>query len=1047
MINVKLIRKKGGSQSVGSSTGGNRYTGGSRSTDYATEAGHAKNADNAALAAEATHAASSASLDEDSTVWGTIQGWIDTLKETCLKWFLRKDVADTASGKITFLDGIGLGEEKGIDKDGNAELKDVDASGDVKAGGMVETDTVISKTRNDAVEDIQGGKGFKLWIADGVSSLIVDRLTVRMKAIFAELEVRKLTYSAGNLNLSAAGAKLVATAELDADGNLYHAQPVTFFSVGGSLIADNSKLLYINDTAAAHSATAVTARCWFLADDGETQTDQTFHAGDMVMCKTFNINDGAYKDVANKYYWRTVTDVSTTPVENGGKKYHWIDLSLAEACKIVKDTATDGTKTYYELKVDTGKAVQAVNTFPGYDTVTGVESDTPAPYDEVATVGSLVDEARRNVVQLVAVGEDYAPAVNMYDRIGEGGVYCLLSDHFPVRLSPKGCYLNTEYVHVTYGDNASKVLGDILSDTDTSLENLEGKYNDLSATVDGLTSRVGGIKKDSDGNVITLESEFKQTADEISLAVSSQRSGKNLWLNGGFDMTTGAPKYHHNIATSTVTEEDRIDGVDLPAGFTARLVFSCHEVGNGMFFLKSAQPYITLDSGNDYCLSMFIKATVACTVQIGLEGLHTENVEVGLGWNRVSVYLDHTSLGDTMASWDGAFVIYPQSSLGDGNYVCVTGIQFEVGSKASGAPTVWSKSIADTETALEKTGIYIKDKKITAQGDQFEWLDTKGNQAAYMDGEGNAHFNGSVNATDGTFNGTVNANAGLIGGWRINGNRLESIIKDSDGNPMESLDGSGTGRLLATMQLSTGVDTGSPSDYNLFRLPVNGTPTDVYLGAEPTDVGKVIRLYNPSPFGGTTYKVYGCTFDCQGSNGQYSMVKSTTTNAYNIRPQEVAELTCFRRASDDTATASDGTVTTTIHAEWTLTSRFGAEDFRNTSSVGRYPRMVAMGNIQFYDDSDTFAPQVLSGYLYDGRTLASAIPSANITVSGHEVTVTFASGTFPSGYVPIISPTGYTYALLRSWGDTSMVIYLEAARTSGVNIMILEPSWWYNMQN
>lgn len=736
MINIKLIRKK--ATTTGTASSGSRYTGGTSKTDYASEAGHATTA---------------ANLDSDSSDWEKIDSKdaavLDSAKDYSdeqdeaqdaenLKKFLRKDIADTAAGKITFSDGAGFGDSHGIDKDGNATLGDVEAgdvsaSGDVKAEGTVESDTVISKTRNDAVEDIQGGKGFKLWVADGVASLIVDRLTVRMKAIFAELEVRKLTYSAGNLNLSAAGAKLVATAELDADGNLYHAQPVTFFSVGGSLIADSSKLLYIGDTAAAHSATAVTARCWFLADDGETQTDQTFHAGDMVMCKTFNINEGAYKDVANRYYWRTVTDASTSPVENGGKKYHWIDLSLTETCKIVKDTADDGTKTYYDKTVTADGVTSVTEEFPGYDTVTGVENDTPAPYDEVATVGSLVDEARRNVVQLAAVGEDYAPAVNMYDKIGEGGVYCLLSDHWPVRLSPKGCFINTEYLHVAYGDNSDKALGEILSSTDSSLNGLTDKYNTLAADVTGLTSRVGGIKKDDDGNVVTLESELKQTAEEISLMVSSQRAGKNLWLDGGFDMTTGAPKYYHNVATSTVAEEDRIDNVDLPAGFTARLVFSCREVGNGMFFLKKDQPYITLESGNDYCMSLFIKATAACTVQIGLEGLYTEDFEVGLGWNRVSLYIDKATYGDSYSSWDGSFVIYPQSDIGEGNYVCVTGIQFEVGGKSSGAPTVWSKSVYDTETALEKTGIDIKDGKITLTADNITTATSEGKEIIYID--------------------------------------------------------------------------------------------------------------------------------------------------------------------------------------------------------------------------------------------------------------------------------------------------------------------------
>lgn len=672
MVKVKIIRKRtSGSTSMARTSGGLYRPGGSysSSTDYAKKADHAKSADTAAEAThaaaadnanEATHAASAADLDSGSTVWTTIKQWIAELKEQCLKWFLRKDTDDTAAGRITFAKGWQSSEDVTADKNaavgGNASV-----TGNATVGGTVDTDTIQSSTRNDGIEDIQGGKGFKLWMDGGVSRLIIDKLSVRLKAYFSELEIRRLSYSAGNLNLSGAGAKL------------------DYVLTDGSVSKDGK------------ATPATYARCYFLANDGDNQTVNLFHAGDMVMCKTFNIaKAGSYKDVATRYYWRTCIAVSTAITELDGKKYHYIDLAMSEKCTI-------GGKQY-----------------PGYDTVmieSGKLNDAPQAGDEVAVVGNLIDEDRQNVVQLVAVG-DYAPSINLYDKIGSGGVYCLLSDHWPVRISPKGVFINADYLRLTVSDNGKtteKAISDYVDGmVKSGVQTVTARVTTVEADVKGIRTTVQQHTTDING-LTKQQAELKATAESISLRVSSQRTGRNLWINGDFEMDADkAPKYSYNLGDeggNIGTNE-----VDLPAGFNKRLAFKCSKAFQGIYY-NGTQPHLSMKKGTTYCLSFFAKATsntdvVTGQIYFGLSGLKTVTEDITGTWKRYAIYI--TPDKDYVAK-DITPVFYPYTALADSNgnvgYICITGIQFEVGSESSGAPTVWCKGYEteDAVTELKQT--------------------------------------------------------------------------------------------------------------------------------------------------------------------------------------------------------------------------------------------------------------------------------------------------------------------------------------------------------
>lgn len=109
------------------------------------------------------------------------------------------------------------------------------------------------------------GEGFLIKVDSktGKSYIEVDELFVRMKAMFAALEIKKLSYAGGNFIFSSAGAKCVKVEEHN-----------TFW------------------------------RCYFLADDGTTAIENDFRLDDQIRYGEFNIKPGVYENISNRFYWR-----------------------------------------------------------------------------------------------------------------------------------------------------------------------------------------------------------------------------------------------------------------------------------------------------------------------------------------------------------------------------------------------------------------------------------------------------------------------------------------------------------------------------------------------------------------------------------------------------------------------------------------------------------------------------------------------------------------------------------------------------------------------
>ena len=324
--------------------------------------------------------------------------------------FLSKVKEDTAQKAITFKEGLKVGDGgKGIDGKGDAVLGDV----------IVDRVHDVNSTPADRV--VVGAKGFDLYLGeDGKSHLYIDYLVARVKAFFAQLEIRRVSYSGGT----------------------------TIFSNAGSTIAKVMELKNGNDT--------VAYKCYAVADDGTTKTMNWWHVGMMALCQTFNVKSGTSNDVSNRYYWRLVVDTGQEVLEDG-KLYDYVILSNvrefeggeamlpSRGVRVLADergrvlrwgsvavaAAYDGELVsmaeLFEQQegsgTDEGGNVIAQRVFYGYEAVNDGEPDAPAEGDVIVQVGDQIRwKSHGNVIKLATSTEDNntgnAPSITMYYGVG-----------------------------------------------------------------------------------------------------------------------------------------------------------------------------------------------------------------------------------------------------------------------------------------------------------------------------------------------------------------------------------------------------------------------------------------------------------------------------------------------------------------------------------------------------------------------------------------------------------------------------------------------------
>ena len=187
----------------------------------------------------------------------------------------------------------------------------------------------------------------------GRSYIEVDELYVRLKAIFESLTIKELQSVGGEVLLTLASIECTKVEKIS-EALLYDANGFRLYDVDGKALLSSI-------------ATGGVYRCYFTTDDGEKAIINQFAAGDMAQCRQFNIKEGVYENVSNRYYWRYVLAV--------GENY--IDLSV--------DDCAEG-------------------------------SDIPQAGDKIIQLGNRTDPARQNAILLSAYGLT-APTIQMLQRI------------------------------------------------------------------------------------------------------------------------------------------------------------------------------------------------------------------------------------------------------------------------------------------------------------------------------------------------------------------------------------------------------------------------------------------------------------------------------------------------------------------------------------------------------------------------------------------------------------------------------------------------------
>lgn len=295
---------------------------------------------------------------------------------------------------------------------------DAEIVGILKALNRIYTNLLTSDNYTD---DSAFGTGFSLSKKKGNenrSYLVVDELFVRWKAIFNELEIRRISYTGGNRVSSHAASKIVKVKDIVKKLSYTVAGTVLTLSgqvnvIGQTLNIDGG--VTVNGTTATLTTNSVTyaKRCYAMKDDGTTATMNWWKVNDQARCQTFNIVErGTYQKASNKSYWRRVLAVGYEKIEIDGalseKPYDYVDLSVA-------------------------------------DCLTG--SDLPEAGDTIVQMGNRTDTSRQGFIVSEVAGES-APDIQIFRNVNsytlEGKRKIILSPD-ETHLRVNSLVIETEY--------------------------------------------------------------------------------------------------------------------------------------------------------------------------------------------------------------------------------------------------------------------------------------------------------------------------------------------------------------------------------------------------------------------------------------------------------------------------------------------------------------------------------------------------------------------------------------------------------------------------
>lgn len=458
--------------------------------------------------------------------------------------YLSKTHEDTAEAKITFQDGLDAKNVRVTGSNGttpdtdNQTMKEVglDVAYSTVIGGVLRVaKSVLTKTiqsLNFSGSDSLTGTGWQLTDDDGNgrSRLIVDDAVFRGKVSLNQLEVRKLTAMGGNYVFSPAagiieevdyyGYKIVpgeVEPAVELLGYEYIKVPWVLRLIPLSLRGRYlSRKKWVRSTMSAEDYARVKFyRCWLKADDGSTQTINTWQVGMLARCQTFDTSQiengthagsydkpqdsgGTYSNVTNKLYWRAVVAKG-----EGIDKEHYQGETIA---------LDDGRKhNYIDLANYLDNGVQLF--------LTG--SDHVSAGDHIVSFGDWKDRQLANLVTIETIGND-APAVKEFVGVGytDGtSIDWNLDGKMRTRISPTAGnkFIAPEFKVVINGQTHD--LANFMVNTDGVLTEVQ----------DGMTGMMSVEKQTAGGYAVYLRKLGTEESDILA--------GFTLDSNGNIDIT------------------------------------------------------------------------------------------------------------------------------------------------------------------------------------------------------------------------------------------------------------------------------------------------------------------------------------------------------------------------------------------------------------------------------------------------------------------------------------------------------------------------------
>ena len=302
--------------------------------------------------------------------------------------------------------------------------------------------------------------------ADGTTYAEIDKLMVRMKAIFQVLEIMRTEAGGATMMFNASGARITVTKVERIDSVAF------YYSDGSAKYYSDGSRAYVQP-----SEYGAVYRCYFLADDGDTAVQNLFKPGHLARSQSFNIKAGVHEGVSNRSFWRLVTAVGD----------NWIDLSVSHCAE---------------------------------------GSDIPQEGDVICQIGDISDPDYQSAIVMSAFG-DGAPYMTFYQGINN---YSLSGkDVFTIGYdrTKQECYIKG-YGRMYFGDRgrksfieyteedglqvkASKFLLESGTDLGESISGIKQDVNGITLTVKGVSDDVSGIKSGM--------SEIRQSVSGISLKV------------------------------------------------------------------------------------------------------------------------------------------------------------------------------------------------------------------------------------------------------------------------------------------------------------------------------------------------------------------------------------------------------------------------------------------------------------------------------------------------------------------------------------------------